>query len=318
MWASVATAPDVAWQLLREASRRLSRDTFAGLGPASVPCGGAGFTYFHLVGAGHKACSFAGMQTTAEWTTAPSLGPRERLLHVGIGSLCDEELIALLLGTGSATESVKVLATRLLEDYGTLDSLARAGIGELCARRGVGRAKAARVAAAIELGRRTVAASHLSPLLRFPEARAVHAWARNELSTLDHEELWILALDGSNGLRAARRVATGGLHGIFVSARDPLRIALREGASAFILVHNHPSVDPTPSREDIEFTERIARAADLVATPLVDHVIVARTAFTSLLELHVVPAFFTGLATKSPLRDPPDASLAANRASSPP
>jgi DNA repair protein RadC len=264
---------------------------------------------------------------------------------VGIESLSDEELIALLLGTGNATESVKVLATRLLEEYRTLDGLARAGIGELRARRGVGQAKAARIAAAIELGRRAFAASQKPPPIRFPEGRAVHAWARGRLSTLDHEELWILALDGSNGLRAARRVATGGLHGIFVSARDPLRIALREGASAFILVHNHPSGDPTPSREDIEFTERIAHAADVVATPMVDHVVVARASFTSMLEHHMVPAFaprgspteaksgpplrvlagdaachslFASLATSNPLSDPPDASFAAKRASSPP
>jgi DNA repair protein RadC len=266
------------------------------------------------------------MDTTAGEDASPLLGPRERLLHVGIDSLSNEELIALLLGTGNATESVKVLATRLLEEYGTLDGLARAGIGELRERRGVGQAKAARIAAAIELGRRAFAATQRPASVRFLEGRAVQAWAKGRLSTLDHEELWILALDGSNGLRAARRVATGGLHGIFVSARDPLRIALREGASAFILVHNHPSGDPTPSREDIEFTERIAHAADVVATPLLDHVVVARAAFISMLEHRMVPAraprgphpLFSGLATKSPLSAPPDASLAAKRASSPP
>lgn len=230
------------------------------------------------------------MRLTVDAKPAPLPGPRERLLHVGIDSLSDEELIALLLGTGSATESVKVLATRLLEEHWTLDGLARAGIGELCARHGVGYAKAARIAAAIELGRRTWAGRQGCHPVRLPEPRAVQAWANGQIATLDHEELWILALDGGNSLRAARRVATGGLHGIFVSARDPLRIALREGASAFILVHNHPSGDPTPSREDIEFTERIARAAEIVATPLVDHVIVARASFTSMLEHRLVPA----------------------------
>ena len=78
---------------------------------------------------------------------------------------------------------------------------------------------------------------------------------------------------------------------MFVSARDPLRIALREGASAFILVHNHPSGDPTPSVEDLEFTERMARAADVVGTPLVDHVIVAACASVSMLERHLLPTF---------------------------
>jgi DNA repair protein RadC len=235
-------------------------------------------------------------------STCPRLGPRERLLDVGVESLSDGELLALLLGTGSAAESVSVLATHLLEEHGALEGLARAGVGELRGRRGMGRAKAARVAAAIELGRRAFVASQRPPPYRFPEATAVAAWADRSLSTLDHEELWLLALDAGNGLRAARRVAAGGLHGLSVSARDPLRVALREGASAFILVHNHPSGDPTPSTEDVEFTDRIARAADIVATPLIDHVIVGRGACVSMLERHLVPAFELALTPSRPSR----------------
>jgi DNA repair protein RadC len=216
-------------------------------------------------------------------------GPRERLADHGTESLSDGELLALLLGTGSASEPVGILASRLLEEHGTLAGLARAGVGELCVRRGIGWAKAARVAAGIELGRRA-ASSVLRPF-RFPDAAAVFQWANGRLSSLDHEELWVLALDAGNALRAARRVAQGGLHGLTVSARDPLRIALREGASAFILVHNHPSGDPTPSREDIEFTERMARAGDVVGTPLVDHVVVTRNGAESMLEKQLVPAF---------------------------
>jgi DNA repair protein RadC len=93
-----------------------------------------------------------------------------------------------------------------------------------------------------------------------------------------------------NALRAARRVAAGGLHGIHVQARDPLRIALREGASAFLLVHNHPSGDPTPSREDLDFTRAIADAARQVGAPLVDHVVVARSGFVSMLEAGLLPS----------------------------
>jgi DNA repair protein RadC len=218
-------------------------------------------------------------------------GPRERLVEVGVESLCDEELLALLLGTGSALESVGVLAVRLLEEQGALEGLARAGVGELSRRRGVGWAKAAMVAAAIELGRRVSVSCRHRGAVHFPEASAVALWADGHLSSLDHEELWVLALDAGNGLRAARRVAVGGLQGVFASLRDPLRVALREGASAFILVHNHPSGDPTPSVEDIEFTERMARAGDLVGTPLVDHVVVARGASISMLEQHLVPSF---------------------------
>ncbi len=94
----------------------------------------------------------------------------------------------------------------------------------------------------------------------------------------------MLALDGRQGLRAARRVASGGIHGMHVGARDPLRVALREAASAFLLVHNHPSGDPTPSDEDVAFTRSVCDGAAAIAVPLLDHVIVARRQATSMLE----------------------------------
>ena len=111
------------------------------------------------------------------------------------------------------------------------------------------------------------------------------AWARPRLATLDHEELWVLALDGRHGLRAARRVASGGIHGLHVGVRDVLRVALREAASAIILVHNHPSGDATPSDEDVAFTKAVAEGATVVGTPLIDHVVIARQRASSMLEL---------------------------------
>jgi DNA repair protein RadC len=141
----------------------------------------------------------------------------------------------------------------------------------------------------VELGRRVVAATSRVLSVRLPDARAVDAWARPRIGGHDHEELWILALDGQSRLRAARRVASGGLHGMFVAPRDPLRAALREGASAFVLVHNHPSGDPTPSPEDVAFTASVAEAALVVATPLVDHVVVTRSRYASMLERGLMP-----------------------------
>src|SRR5262249_14835030 len=105
------------------------------------------------------------------------------------------------------------------------------------------------------------------------------------LGALDHEQIWALSLDGRNGLRASRRVAEGGLHGCSIDPRDVLRAVVRDAASAFVLVHNHPSGDPTPSGEDLELTRRIARAADTLGTPLVDHVIVAGGGHASLYDL---------------------------------
>jgi DNA repair protein RadC len=213
-------------------------------------------------------------------------GPRERAVADGIEVLSDAELVAVILGTGRRGEPAAVLGAALLAELGGVDGLARAGIGALAARAGVGRAKGARVAAALELGRR---ARMRAPPNRVRDGGDVMCWARARLSALEHEELWVLALDGNNGLRAARRVAMGGLHGVHVRARDPLRFALREGASAFVLVHNHPSGDPSPSAEDVDFTDRVVAAAEMVGTPCVDHVIVADDAHTSLAELGLLP-----------------------------
>jgi DNA repair protein RadC len=213
------------------------------------------------------------------------VGPRERAVAVGVEHLGDSELVALVLGTGRAGLPVSVLSVMLLEEHGGVAGFARAGIGELAQRAGVGAVKAARLAAAVELGRRAVFAASLETSVRMPDRSAVEEWAHPRLATLDHEELWLLALDGQHGLRAARRVASGGIHGLHVSARDPLRIALREGASAFVLVHNHPSGDPAPSDEDIAFTHTVERAAAVVGTPLLDHVVIARRRATSMLEV---------------------------------
>ena len=217
-------------------------------------------------------------------------GPRERAVDVGLGAMGDGELLAMLLGTGASGEPVGVLAAALLEEHGGVRGLARVGIGALAARRGLGAAKGARLAAALELGRRAAEEEVAGADLVVADGAAVSAWARPRLASLDHEELWLLALDGRNRLRAARRVASGGLHGLHVSTRDPLRVALREGASAFVLVHNHPSGDPSPSREDLDFTHAVLSGADAVGTPLVDHVVVARAGFVSLLERGVIGA----------------------------
>jgi DNA repair protein RadC len=210
--------------------------------------------------------------------------PRERAVAAGVESLGDADLVAVILGTGYSGVPVGVLSAMIIDEYGGVGGLSRAGVGELIERAGVGVAKGARLAAAMELGRRGASAASLEASPKLPDRAAVEAWARPRLGTLDHEELWILALDGRHGLRAARRVASGGIHGLHVAPRDALRIAVREAASAIVLVHNHPSGDPAASSEDVAFTHAVADAARIVGTPLLDHVIVARRRASSMLE----------------------------------
>jgi DNA repair protein RadC len=218
-------------------------------------------------------------------------GARERAVEIGIEALGDDDLIALVLGTGKAGQSVAIVAARLLEDSGGLLGMMRLGVGGIAAQDGVGAVKAARLFAGFEMGRRALTEELRAGRFRFCDADAVERWARPRLASLEHEELWVLALDGRQGLRAARRVALGGVHGLHVSVRDVLRVAVREAASAFIAVHNHPSGDPTPSQQDVEFTARLAEAAETVGTPMLDHVVVARGGHTSLLAYGAVPEF---------------------------
>jgi DNA repair protein RadC len=172
----------------------------------------------------------------------------------------------------------------ILDALGGHEGLSRAAPQGLAARRGLGAAKATRLAAALELGRRVTLATlaHRTPVIGSFDH--VVDWARPRLAGLDHEEVWLLSVDGRNGLKSARRVAQGGLHGCSLTTRDVLGPALRDAASAILLVHNHPSGDPRASSEDVGMTRALAAACKIVGLPLLDHVIVARGGASSLFE----------------------------------
>jgi DNA repair protein RadC len=213
---------------------------------------------------------------------------REHALLYGIGALSDVDLLALLIGTGSEGESAAVLAARLLDASGDLGAIARLDARELSFHRGIGPAKAARILAGLELGRRVLGHSLMEERDGFLSFEAVVDWARPRLAILEYEEVWLLVLDGRNGLLSASRIAQGGLHGCALTPRDVLRPALRAGGSAIVLVHNHPSGDPSPSPEDVRMTEALALASEVVGLELLDHVVVARRGATSLRDLGAV------------------------------
>jgi DNA repair protein RadC len=211
-------------------------------------------------------------------------------LSLDIEGWPDEALIAAVLASGPIdgprADTSKQAAAVLLRDFGGFSGLSRATVDELethlsraPALRRPPRLLGRRIAAAFELGRRAAAACAAPTSIACSDD--VAAWARTRLSGLDHEELWLLALDGRSRLLAVRCVAKGGLHGVGIRAADPLRLALRAAATGFVLVHNHPSGDPTPSPEDIAFTKRIAAAAAIVGTPMLDHVVVTRDGYAS-------------------------------------
>jgi len=215
-------------------------------------------------------------------------GPRERALVDGVAALGDAELLAILLGTGLVGRPVGLVAAALLDETSGLLGLLRLGPQALAAQPGIGLAKALRIGAALELGRRTLTRAP-RPTLPLRHGKAVADHLRWSLASMLHEEMWVLSLDGRNQLRGTRRVARGGVHRLSVAPRDILAAAIADGASTFVLVHNHPSGDPTPSPDDITMTRITATAGELMGIPLVDHVILAADgSYRSMLEGGVI------------------------------
>ncbi len=197
---------------------------------------------------------------------------QKRGQHIGYGELGDTELIATLIRSGARATALQV-AGRVLDDVGDLPQLSEVGLGRLQDIKGVTARAAERLVVAAELARR-IRLRRAAPRAQFVTPARVAEWMSPRIGALVEEQLWVLALDGRNRLRGMRCVARGGAHGLSVTAREILRVALSEGASAFIVVHNHPSGDHLPSREDVWMTGQLREAADVVGVPLLDHVIV--------------------------------------------
>jgi DNA repair protein RadC len=209
--------------------------------------------------------------------------PRERLALHGSEALSDAELLALLLRTGGGGVDVLTVAARLLSLRGGLQGVARSSARELAQVPGVGPAKAATVLAALELGRR-LAGRRLRPgaALRGPED--VYRHYHPNLRHVHQERFFAVLLDGRHRVLGHEVVSQGTLTASLVHPREVFRPALRACAAALILVHNHPSGDPTPSAEDRDVTSRLARAGEILGVRVVDHVVVAERGYCSLRE----------------------------------
>ena len=199
--------------------------------------------------------------------------PRERLYSQGCGALSDGELLAVLLRTGGRGRSALHLATDLLKECGGLPGLLDRQPRDL-ERRGLGPAKAASILAAVEVGRR-LARVHEgigAPMLRNPLAVAQHV--RLTYARRDQEVMGAFYLDTRGCLLAERELYRGTINRAAVEPREVLKEALLCGALSVILFHTHPSGDPTPSLEDLEFTRQLAAACEVVGVALTDHLIV--------------------------------------------
>ena len=207
--------------------------------------------------------------------------PRERLYHKGAEALADAELLAILLGTGVRGRSAMDVARDLLAQFGSLPGLAGRGVAELAAVRGVGRVKAVCLAAAFELTRRLRSRNGgTRVVLSSPEQ--VFARYGPLMEDLKKEVFRVALLDAQNGLLRDVVVSEGTLSASLVHPREVFKPAILESAASVILLHNHPSGDPTPSREDLRLTRQLVECSRLLDLRIHDHVIIGRERFVSL------------------------------------
>ena len=214
---------------------------------------------------------------------AESERPRERLARLGPQALSNSELLAILLRVGVPGESAVQVGQRLLSDLGGIAGIHRASYDEVCSQHGLGPAKAAQIQAAIELGRRLISQS--------PEDRpAIHSPAdaanlvRYEMGALEQEELRVILLDTRNRVESVADVYKGSLNSSQVRVGELFKAAVRRGSASIIIVHNHPSGDPTPSPDDVAVTRAIVQAGKLLDIEVLDHLVIGRGSFVSLKE----------------------------------
>ena len=207
--------------------------------------------------------------------------PRERLRELGPDYLSNPELIAILLGTGIKGESVLSLSTRLLASRGGLAGMSRASYGELCAVNGISDAKACQLMAAFTLGRRMVSMHH-EDRASIGSPQDVFNLLGAEMAPLDQERLRVLLMNSKNEVLAAPEVYKGNVSSSMVRVAELLRPAVRENCPSLIMVHNHPSGDPTPSPEDILITRKVRTSAEMMDLELLDHIVIGSRGFVSL------------------------------------
>lgn len=210
--------------------------------------------------------------------------PREKMMAQGKTALSNAELLAILLGSGSADESAVELSRRILASVNnSLTTLGKQSLQQLQAFKGIGQAKAITILAATEMGRRRTAETpELPPKIEV--AHNVFTLMQPLIGELPHEEFWVLYLNSTNRVIHKARLFSGGITHTTVDVRLLFKTALEQGAIALILVHNHPSGSTTPSKEDIELTQRVKTAGDMLDIKLLDHVIITEKEYLSLLD----------------------------------
>ena len=212
---------------------------------------------------------------------SPKDRPRERLVQFGSRALTESELLAILIGSGSHKATALALSKQVLSSVdNSLSALGKLSVSQLMKFNGIGQAKAVRISAALELGRRR----HLQNSQVIPQIRSSEDVFQNmvtDLGQLEHEEFWILYLNNSNRIIFKEQISKGGITGTLVDVRLVLKTALERYATALIMVHNHPSGTRQPSSADKQLTAKLKKACESLDLRVLDHVIITEKAYFS-------------------------------------
>jgi DNA repair protein RadC len=214
--------------------------------------------------------------------------PREKLLTKGRSALSDAELIAILIGSGSRSESAVELSKRILASAdNNLNELGRLSIKQLTAFKGIGEAKAVTIAAALEIGRRRRGEEALQ-LTMIGSSKDAFEVLQPIIGELEHEEFWVLYLNNSNKILHKTQLSKGGITGTLVDVRILMKQSLELGAVGLILAHNHPSGTLKPSAADKQITQKIKKASESLDIKVLDHLIITQKDYFSFADNQVL------------------------------
>lgn len=210
--------------------------------------------------------------------------PREKLILKGKNALSDSELIAILIGSGSRSESAVDLSKRILSSVdNNLNSLGKLSLAQLIAFKGIGNAKAISIIAATELGRRR-RVEDIEELTIITSSKKVFEIMLPIIGELPHEEFWVLFLNNSNNVILKSQLSKGGISGTIVDVRLVFKLALENGATSLILCHNHPSGVLKPSQADKQITNKLKLAGESLDVKVLDHLIITETKYYSFVD----------------------------------
>ena len=215
--------------------------------------------------------------------------PRERLRDKGVAYLGDAELLAVLIGTGTRGVGNVELAASLLQKIGGVAGLNAQGMGSLCQLPGMGEAKAARLLAAVELGARVIEKQNIqNGLNRFTCSRDIFKRYHSRLCSLRQEVFLAIGLNNKNEVLTEQVVAMGSVDECRVAPREVFRPMILEAVARALLLHNHPSGDPSPSPEDISLTGRLVKVGKLLGIPILDHLVIGGNRYASLRDMGLI------------------------------